>query len=135
MQFSQFKGPFVDEIEEWYAMVRTVQDVCDEWNRCQGNWSYLWPVFDSPDIMKQLVMIGRMFKGVDKSWREILRETDKDKNIMRSCNREGLLQKFLTMNENLDFVQRGLKEYLAEKCGIFPRFYFLSNEDLLSILS
>jgi hypothetical protein len=36
-------------------------------------------------------MIGRMFKGVDKSWREILKETDKDRNIMRSCNREGLL--------------------------------------------
>lgn len=95
MQFSQFKGPFVDEIEEWYTMVRTVQDVCDEWAKCQANWSYLWPVFDSPDIMKQLVMIGRMFKGVDKSWREILKETDKDKNIMRSCNREGLLSKFL----------------------------------------
>ena len=66
MQFSQFKGPFVDEIEDWYTMLRCVQDVCDEWNRCQGNWTYLQPVFDSPDIMKQLVMIGRMFKGVDK---------------------------------------------------------------------
>jgi len=135
MQFSQFKGPFVDEIEDWYTMVRTVQDVCDEWNRCQGNWSYLWPVFDSPDIMKQLVVIGRAFRGVDKSWREILKETDKDKNIMRSCNREGLLAKFLVMNENLEMIQRGLRDYLGEKRGIFARFYFLSDEDLLSILS
>lgn len=39
------------------------------------------------------------------------------------------------MNDNLDFVQRGLKEYLEDKRSIFARFYFLSNEDLLSILS
>jgi len=51
-------------------------------------------VFDSPDIMKQLVMIGRMFKGVDKTWKEILKETKANPNVMKSCNREGLLSKF-----------------------------------------
>jgi len=39
------------------------------------------------------------------------------------------------MNENLDFVQRGLRDYLGEKRSIFARFYFLSDDDLLSILS
>jgi dynein heavy chain, axonemal len=39
------------------------------------------------------------------------------------------------MNENLDFVQRGLRDYLGDKRGIFARFYFLSDDDLLSILS
>jgi dynein heavy chain len=116
-------------------MLRMVQDVCEEWVRCQGNWTYLWPVFDSPDIMKQLVMIGRMFKGVDKTWREILKETKQQSNVMKSCNREGLLSKFVQMNENLDFVQRGLRDYLGEKRSIFARFYFLSDDDLLSILS
>jgi dynein heavy chain len=134
-QFSQFNAPFREEIDEWYTMLRMVQDVCEEWVRCQGNWTYLWPVFDSPDIMKQLVMIGRMFKGVDKTWKEILKETKANPNVMKSCNREGLLSKFVQMNENLDFVQRGLRDYLGEKRSIFARFYFLSDDDLLSILS
>jgi hypothetical protein len=34
MQFSSFRGPFEEEIEEWNASLLYVTNVIEEWNRC-----------------------------------------------------------------------------------------------------
>jgi dynein heavy chain len=54
MTFSPFKGPFEEEIGEWAAKLLLVSDTLEEWVKCQSHWVYLQPVFDSPDIQKQL---------------------------------------------------------------------------------
>jgi len=51
------------------------------------------------------------------------------------CSKEGLKEKFIEANKNLDLVQNGLKDYLERKRSVFARFYFLSNDELLEILS
>lgn len=38
------------------------------------------------------------------------------------------------MNRGLEAIQKELRSFLESKRGIFPRFYFLSNEDLLEII-
>lgn len=56
---------------------------------------------------------------------------------MKSCTRENktLLARLEQSNNDLDRVQKGLKDYLESKRSVFARFYFLSNDDLLEILS
>jgi dynein heavy chain len=96
---------------------------------------YLQPIFDSPDIMKQLHYENKKFKSVDKMWRKIILKVEENPNVLIACNREGLFADFKDANESLERVQRGLNEYLEQKRSIFARFYFLSNSDLLEILS
>ena len=68
MQFSSFKKPFEEELEEWNNTLVMVQDVCEEWMRCQRDWAYLQPIFDSNDITKQLPAESKKFKTVDRLW-------------------------------------------------------------------
>ena len=95
------------------------------------------PIFDSPDIMKQLPAESKRFKAVDKTWKEIMQYTKTTPNVLKTCIRDekNLLGKFRDCNVALDKVQRGLKEYLESKCAVFARFFFLADTDLLEILS
>ncbi len=94
MGFSAFKKPFEEEIDAWYADLQYVSEVIDEWIKCQGQWMYLQPIFDSPDIMKQLPSENKKFKSVDKNWKEIIKDTKSNPQVLRSCTKEGLLEKF-----------------------------------------
>lgn len=60
----------------------------------------------------------------------------KKPNVIQTCvETDKLLQKLRENYKTLEQVQKGLSNYLETKRIAFPRFFFLSDEELLSILS
>uniref|UniRef100_A0A8D3C858 Dynein, axonemal, heavy chain 6 n=1 Tax=Scophthalmus maximus TaxID=52904 RepID=A0A8D3C858_SCOMX len=107
----------------------------DEWLICQRNWLYLESIFLAPDINRQLPEEAKMFLKVDKSWKEIMARANKMPNALRASTHPDLLGTFQQNNVLLDDIQKCLEAYLESKRVIFPRFYFLSNDELLKILA
>lgn len=55
-------------------------------------------------------------------------------NAHKALCRPGLLDVFAGLDKTLEKIQKSLDDYLELKRQQFPRFYFLSNDNLLDIL-
>ncbi|KAL8435730.1 hypothetical protein ACSSS7_002267 [Eimeria intestinalis] len=135
LQFSVYKKPHEKEIDEWAALIMTASETLDEWLKCQRSWLYLQPIFQSPDIAKQLPAETKRFNTVDTAWRVLMRHTCEEPHVLAACSTPGVLDKLRENNRLLERVQKELQSYLELKRSQFARFYFLSNEELLEILS
>ena len=136
------------------TQLSTLADTLDEWVACQRSWMYLESIFGAEDIQKQLPAESQQFAIVDRSFKviflvsshlslyflkEIMLRTESDPLVLRCLdpldNGQSILSVFRSSNASLDSIQRSLEDYLETKRMAFPRFYFLSNDELLEVLS
>ncbi|KAI9002652.1 dynein heavy chain and region D6 of dynein motor-domain-containing protein [Gaertneriomyces semiglobifer] len=132
---SRFMGPIRSEVERWDKQLLLFSETLEAWLTCQRTWLYLESIFSAPDIQRQLPDEARMFAQVDRSWKDTMRKVYRNPNAMKSGTTPGLLEIMQQNNILLDQIQKCLEDYLESKRLLFPRFYFLSNEELLEILS
>ncbi|XP_060619679.2 dynein axonemal heavy chain 6 isoform X2 [Anolis sagrei] len=132
---SRYVGPLKARVDEWQKQLSLFSQTLEEWLTCQRNWLYLESIFSAPDIQRQLPAEAKMFLQVDKSWKEAMRKVNRLPNALRAATQPGLLETFQNNNALLDQIQKCLEAYLESKRVIFPRFYFLSNDELLEILA
>ncbi|VEL09889.1 unnamed protein product [Protopolystoma xenopodis] len=135
MGFSPYKKPFEDRITQWEQKLRITQDVIDEWLHCQCQWLYLEPIFSSEDINRQLPLEGKRYATMDRIWRKVMKSCKENPQVITLCPESRLLNNLRECNKLLEQVQKSLSEYLETKRQAFPRFFFLSDDELLEILS
>ncbi|XP_032892704.1 dynein heavy chain 1, axonemal [Amblyraja radiata] len=135
MAFSPFKKAYEIRISSWENKLRMTQDVLEEWLQCQRSWVYLEPIFSSDDINRQLPVESKRYHTMERLWITVMKSANENRKIIELCPDGRLLENLRECNKQLDLVQKGLSEYLETKRGSFPRFYFLSDDELLEILS
>ncbi|XP_006742450.1 dynein heavy chain 14, axonemal-like, partial [Leptonychotes weddellii] len=124
-----------DLVDEWDQNLTLFSHTLEEWMNCQRNWLYLEPIFHSVEIQRQLPAEAKLFSHVISMWREIMLKIQNKLDTLRITTSAGVLEILQNCNTCLDYIMKGLEDYLEIKRMIFPRFYFLSNAELLDILA
>ncbi|KAM9314768.1 dynein axonemal heavy chain 6 [Pholidichthys leucotaenia] len=132
---SRYAAPIKDRVDKLLQQLTLFNQTLDEWLTCQRNWLYLESIFLAPDIKRQLPAESAMFLKVDKSWKQMMKSVYRMPIALRAALQSNCLETLQHNNSLLDEIQKCLEDYLESKRVIFPRFYFLSNDELLKILA
>lgn len=127
---SPYYKSFEDKAGVWETKLADLDEYLHNLNQIQRKWVYLEPIFGRGALPKE----HSRFKRVDDEFRSILSDISRDTRVLSLTNQPGLRNKLSTMLEQLQRCQKALNEYLEEKRSIFPRFYFIGDDDLLEIL-
>lgn len=58
---------------------------------------------------------------------------NRNSKIIEQCLKPSIMNQLLWLESRLDISQKELNSYIIEKRNCFPRFYFISDNDLLYI--
>ncbi|RNF10287.1 1-beta dynein [Trypanosoma rangeli] len=135
IKMSRFVDSFRPKVVQWEQVLSIATDTIEALLLVQTKWMYLENIFiGSEDIKRKLAAESKKFEGVHSQWISIIMRLITDPNVVRGTRRDGLMDQLNGMNSDLEVIQKGLEGFLEDRRRVFPRFYFLSNDDLLEIL-
>jgi dynein heavy chain len=135
MSASKFAVPFLPLVQKWEKTLSHIGEITDVWMVVQRKWMYLESIFiGSGDIRMQLPDEAARFDRIDKSFKKIMNETAKNNAVLEACSTEGRLGQLQELSDELEACQKSLSDYLESKRNAFARFFFISDDELLSIL-
>lgn len=132
---SKYVNPIKHAIQDWDNRLSMMMEVVETWMVCQKNWICLEEIFASMDLQRQLSNEARQFQRADKAWRDLIHTAVDKMSALKFSSIPGVLESFELCNGLLEQVFRSLEDYLESKRQIFPRFYFISDNELLDIMS
>ncbi|XP_029909103.1 dynein heavy chain 10, axonemal [Myripristis murdjan] len=134
MAGSRFVGPFLDTVQQWEKTLSLISEVIEVWMLVQRKWMYLESIFIGGDIRSQLPEEAKKFDKIDSVFKKIMSDTVRDPSIKRCCLVPNRLTDLQSLSDGLERCQKSLNDYLDSKRNAFPRFFFISDDELLSIM-
>lgn len=136
MLLSKYVAHYEKLVEKWKQDLGSVYDVVQLLSEVQKTWSFLENLFiQSEEVKKELPNESKQFVEIDNDMKEIMKGGESEKNCIKFCTASGLLKRLEKIQKDLKVCEKALNEFLDSKRRAFPRFYFVSVNDLLDILS
>ena len=121
---------------QWQKELVTASEVITILSELQRMWSYLEPLFiGSDEVKRELPDTAKDFAAIDAEVRSLLKEAAATANVKDASNKEGLLKSLEDITVKQELCKKRLNDFLDSKRQQFARFYFVSEADLLDILS
>jgi dynein heavy chain len=140
MASNKYLAYYEEEVMKWQKGLSNVNESVRLLSDVQKTWSFLLNLFIySDEVKKELPKESLEFIKIDTKVKEILASGLKTRNVFGFANMtlgtQPLMSALEEIFKDLNQCQKGLNDFIGRKRKVFPRFYFLTMEELLDILA
>ncbi|PWN49680.1 cytoplasmic dynein heavy chain 1 [Violaceomyces palustris] len=135
MSMSPHYKVFEEEASLWEDRLSKISVLFDTWIDVQRQWVYLEGIFTgSAEIRHILPVESSRFQNINTEFLTVMKKVYKSPFILDVLNIPGVQKSLERLADLLSKIQKALGEYLERERALFPRFYFVGDEDLLEII-
>lgn len=135
MRGSAFVKPCEIEVLNFYHKLERINQTMMELLKVQQKLIYFLPMFSTESIFSQLEDKFHLYEEVKKEFFNFIDKIKINPLVIELAPAEGLLETLQKCSNLQDVILLEINKYFDEKRLFFHRFFFLSNEELLEILS
>eukprot|EP01022_Parablepharisma_sp_SALTPOND_P013750 TRINITY_DN1846_c1_g1_i1.p2 TRINITY_DN1846_c1_g1~~TRINITY_DN1846_c1_g1_i1.p2 ORF type:complete len:5107 (+),score=843.18 TRINITY_DN1846_c1_g1_i1:25620-40940(+) len=134
MKTSESFQAFQTDIESWESDLIKVSETLDLLWQVQGLWCRQEAIFNGQGSLSKQLGEKSDFDIVHQKFMKEMARIHKDQNVKKACLEKNFDKILFELNRKLENIDHVLTHFLDSKRGFFPRFYFLSNDELLEIV-
>lgn len=131
--------PYVESIRDTVSTMSSTFEnlsrIVEVWQMFQSNWVILLALFAVEEARSTLPQQSARFTQVQRKWMAVTRHALKDTHRLAVCGYTGLLELLTDSNRILESILAGLGKFLDAKRAAVPRLYFLSNDEVLTLVT
>jgi dynein heavy chain len=135
---NRFVGFMRKQCEVQKKEIQNANAIVTVWVECQREWIYLENIFTmSKELINALPGEKKMFDAVNTFFtKEVSLKAQQRSRLVGFVKLPKITEAAIRQQVNvLGEVRKGLESYMEQKRDAFPRFYFLSDDEVLEILA
>eukprot|EP01032_Pedospumella_encystans_P010301 gene10301-12053_t len=125
---------FQEDTTSWESRLTHLRGIFEVWVEVQRKWLYLRGIFKNADIKAQLPAQFTKFKSIDSEYLNITKRVASKPTVLDLLQLDNLQRQLERQDATMALIQKALGDYLEKQRQIFPRFYFINNDDLVEII-
>jgi len=134
LKMSTYYKTFEEDVSTWKGKLNQIRVLFDVWIDVQRQWVYLEGIFSRLNIRHLLLIETSCFHNINTEFLDVIKKVYKSPFIIDVLNIPNVQKSLERISDLLSKIQKAPGEYLERERSLFPRFYFVGDEDLLEII-
>ncbi|KAG0688549.1 hypothetical protein C6P40_000845 [Pichia californica] len=115
--------------------INTFSQIINVWHDAQKQWVYLLGIFENKEQLGQVIPMDlSRFENISHEFNYLMSEALASPVAIDIIDITDIFQTIKRLSESLSKIKRSLVSYLEKQREMFPRFYFIGNDDLLELI-